>query len=131
MTVKGTHEKASHAFLRFGLSGLIFTMLGPGLFWLAYPLGPFVALAMAELLVHAIRFFTYRHLVFPAHKGYRVSLLRYVFSALPVTAAGLLNVALLRKQLDRISLTLTMTITAAVVGFLWSRYVFNKPITKR
>ena len=65
---------------------MVFTILGPALFWLAYPLGPFVA--VAELVVHALRFGIFRKLVFPAQLGYRVSLPRYVLSALPVWLAG-------------------------------------------
>ena len=55
---------------------MVFTILGPALFWLAYPLGPFVAVAVAELVVHALRFGIFRKLVFPAQLGYRVSLPR-------------------------------------------------------
>ena len=99
MTTEGTTESGRRAFLRFGLSGVVFTILGPGLFWLAYPLGPFVAVAVAELLVHALRFAIFRKLVFPAHKGYRVSLPRYVLSALPVSLT--VNVPWARAQETR------------------------------
>lgn len=130
MTAEGTHGSASRAFLRFGLSGVVFTILGPGLFWLAYPLGPFVAVAVAELLVHAMRFATFRRLVFPAHKGYRVNLARYLLSALPVSLAGVLNVAMFRNRLDRTTLTLAGALISLVVGFVWSRYVFSNSVPK-
>ena len=131
MTTEGTTESGRRAFLRFGLSGVVFTILGPGLFWLAYPLGPFVAVAVAELLVHALRFAIFRKLVFPAHKGYRVSLPRYVLSALPVSLTGVIVVALFRHRLDRTTLTLTVALIALVVGFVWSRYVYSQPVAKR
>lgn len=131
MTAEGSRDSARRAFLRFGLSGVVFTILGPALFWLAYPLGPFVAVAVAELLVHAVRFATFRQLVFPAHRGYRVSLPRYVLSALPVSLAGVLSVALFRNRLDRTALTLTGALIAVVVGFVWSRYVYSQPVAKR
>jgi hypothetical protein len=95
---------------------LLFMLLGPALFWLAYPLGPFVAVAVAELSVHALRFATFRRLVFPAHRGYRVSLPRYVLSALPVSISGLIVVPLFRNRLDRTALTLTGAVIALVVG---------------
>jgi putative flippase GtrA len=130
MNTEKMGESGSRAFLRFGLSGVVFTMLGPSLFWLAYPLGPFVAVALSELLVHAVRFAVFRAVVFPAHRGYRVSLPRYVLSALPVTLTGLLSVALLHNRLDRTALTLTTAVIAILVGFIWSRYVYTRPATR-
>ena len=124
-------ESDRSAFFRFGLSGVFFTILGPGLFWLAYPLGPFVAVAVAELIAHAVRFFTFRRFVFPRQRGYRVSLKRYVLSALPVSLTGVIAVALLRNRLDRTMLTLTGAAIALGVGFVWSRYVYSQPIVKR
>jgi len=131
MGSEGAREGAGSAFVRFGLSGVVFTIIGPSLFWLAYPLGPFVAVAVAELLVHMIRFATFRSLVFPARKGYRVRLLRYVVSALPASLAGVLTVALFQGRLDRTTLTLIVALIAVVVGFLWSLYVYCKPVGKR
>ena len=131
MTAKGTRESGRRTFLRFGLSGMVFTILGPALFWLAYPLGPFVAVAVAEISVHALRFAIFRKLVFPAHRGYRVSLPRYVVSALPVSLAGVVTVALFRNRLDRTTLTLTVALIALVVGFAWSRYVYSQPVANR
>jgi len=130
MTAEGGLETGRHAFARFGLSGVVFTTLGPALFWLAYPLGPFVAVAVAELAVHALRFATFRKLVFPARNGYRVSLLRYMVSALPVSLTGVIVVALFRNRLDRTTLTLTGAMIALVVGYAWSRYIFTKPISE-
>lgn len=124
-------DSGRRAFIRFGLSGVVFTILGPSLFWLAYPLGPFVAVAVSEVLVHAVRFTTFRAVVFPANRGYRVSLPRYVLSALPVSVTGLLSVALLRNQLDRTALTLATAAIAVVVGFIWSRYVYTRPTSRR
>lgn len=131
MTADGVSESGRRAFLRFGLSGVVFTILGPALFWLVYPLGPFVAVAVAELAVHVMRFTIFRMVVFPAQRGYRVSLPRYVVSALPVSLAGLVTVALFRNRLDRTALTLTGALIALVVGFVWSRYVYSQPVAKR
>ena len=82
-------DRKRYAFMRFGISGAVFTLLGPTLFWILYPLGPYLAAAMTEAFIHAIRFFTFRRLVFPAQKGYRVSPTRYLVSALPLTLRGL------------------------------------------
>jgi putative flippase GtrA len=124
MNIRPIRESARQAFLRFGLTGVVFTILGPFLFWLSYPLGPFMAVAVAELTVHSIRFLVFRSIVFPKTKGYKVNLPRYIISALPVTIACFVTVALLRHRLDRTALTLFTALIALVVGFLWSRSVY-------
>jgi putative flippase GtrA len=129
MTSKVGPERRRKAFLRFGLSGIVFTILGPGLFWLCYPLGPFVAVGIAESVTHVIRFTTFKLFVFPEKKGYRVSLSRYVISALPVSITGIFTVALLRDRLDRTMLTLVGTFIAVIVGFVWSRYIYSRPVS--
>jgi putative flippase GtrA len=126
MRADPTRESGRTAFLRFGISGVVFTILGPSLFWLAYPLGPFHAVALAEVIVHTVRFLTFRLLVFPAQKGYRVTLPRYVMSALPVSLSGFASVAMFRNRLDRTSLTITTALIGIMIGFFWSRYVFER-----
>jgi putative flippase GtrA len=120
------HLKRYGTFLRFSLSGAVFAVLGPLLFWLSYPLGPFKALALAQLIVHAIRFTTFRLVVFKANKGYKVSLPRYVISSLPVALAEFLSVAIFRHRLDRTALTLIGVIISLVVGYSWSHFVYGK-----
>ena len=131
MSAEITNESGRRAFYRFGLSGVFFTILGPVLFRLAYPLGPFVAFAMAELLTHAVRFITFQRFVFPAKKNYQVNLRRYVVSALPTSILGLLIVILLRNVLDRTMLTLSGTVIAVGVGFVWSRFIYKQPLVRR
>lgn len=121
-------ERQRLAFIRFCLSGLVFTALGPGIFWLAYPLGPVIGVGIAELSVHSLRFLTFRRVIFPAEKGYHVSLPRYLVSALPVTLACVAMVALLKNRLGRIELTLAGAIFSLLLGFIWSRFVYTKPI---
>jgi hypothetical protein len=120
-------ERGQKAMVRFGMSGMVFTILGPGLFWLAYPLGPLFAIVLTELSVHSVRFFVFRTVVFPAQKGYRVSLNRYLISALPLTLTGLLSVALFKNVLNRTALTLASGLLSLAVGFLWSRFVYSQP----
>ena len=125
------NEKGRMAFMRFGLSGLLFTVLGPTLFWVAYPLGPLVAVAIAELNVHILRFLIFRTVVFPADKGYRVSLPRYAASALPVTIVSVAIVMLLSNRMERTELTVTGALLSLLIGFIWSRYVYTRPISNR
>jgi putative flippase GtrA len=124
MTNRPIRESRRQAFVRFGMTGVVFTILGPFLFWLSYPLGPFLAVAVAEVTVHFLRFLTFRALVFPKNKGYKVNLPRYIISALPVTIACFASVALLRDRLDRTALTVFTALIALAVGFLWSRSVY-------
>lgn len=130
--VEKVSDRGRKEFIRFGLSGSLFTLLGPALFWLAYPIGPFAAVAVAEFTVHSVRFMTFKKFVFPANKGYEVSLLRYLLSALPTSITGLIIVALLRNRLDRTSLTLTGTLVTAIAGYMWSRFVYShRPESKK
>ena len=117
-------------FTRFFVSGIVFTILGPCLFWLAYPLGPFLAAALAEMAVHSVRFFVFKKFVFPANMGYRISFPRYLVSALPLTLTGLLSVAFFKTILDRTALTLVSALISVMVGFLWSRFVYSQPVQR-
>ena len=122
----GLNTKPQGSLIRFCLTGLVFTFLGPTLFWLAYPLGPFSAIILAEGTIHAIRFNIFRHIVFPESQGYRVNFQRYLASSLPISLAGFISVALLRHHLGRTTLTLATTTISIAIGFAWSRYVYTK-----
>ena len=115
------------AFIRFCLSGVFFTTLGPGLLWLSYPLGAFIAVGISEVLAHSLRFVSFRCFVFPASKGYKVTVNRYILSAVPISLANLLTVTLLRNQLDRTTLAFSVALISISVGFLWSRFVYTLP----
>jgi putative flippase GtrA len=119
--------KRNNSFIRFCLSGVFFTTLGPGLLWLAYPLGAFLAVGISELLAHSLRFVSFRWFVFPASKGYKVTAKRYLLSAVPVSLANLLTVTFLRNQLDRTTLTFSVVLISLSVGFVWSRFVYTVP----
>ena len=118
---------AKHTFTRYGLSGVFFTLLGPGIFWLAYPAGPFLALAIAEGSCHVLRYLSFRHLVFPRSHGFHVSVPRYIVAAIPTTLTGIVVVAMFRNLLGRTTLTLLVALFSVSVGFLWSRFVYKQP----
>jgi putative flippase GtrA len=119
--------KKNNSFIRFCLSGIFFTILGPGLLWIVYPLGVFVAVGLSELISHSLRYASFRLFVFPPAKGYRVTIRRYILSAAPVSMANLLTAALLKNQADRTTLTLTVAFISISVGFIWSRFVYTLP----
>ena len=118
---------AKHTFTRYGLSGVVFTLLGPGIFWLAYPAGPFLALAIAEASCHVLRYLSFRHLVFPRSHGFHVSVPRYIVAAIPTTLTGIVVVVIFRNLLGRTTLTLLVALFSVSVGFLWSRFVYKQP----
>ena len=118
---------AKHTFTRYGLSGVVFTLLGPGIFWLAYPAGPFLALAIAKGSCHVLRYLSFRHLVFPRSHGFHVSVPRYIVAAIPTTLTGIVVVAMFRNLLGRTTLTLLVALFSVSVGFLWSRFVYKQP----
>ena len=119
-------DQIRSTFSRYSAAGIFFTFLGPSLFWLTYPRGPFIAAATAELTTHLLRFYTFRFYVFPAEMGYRVSAYRYIASALPVSLIGLITVAALHKHFGRTITTISCTAIAIVCGFFWSRYVYGR-----
>jgi len=119
--------KRHSAFIRFCLSGIFSTTLGPGLLWLSYPLGAFVAVAISESLAHSLRFVSFRWFVFPVSKGYNVTAMRYILSAVPISLANLLTVAILRNQIDRTTLSFSVALISVSMGFLWSRFVYTLP----
>jgi len=116
-----------HTFTRYGLSGVFFTIMGPGILWLAYPLGPFLALGIAEASCHILRYLSFRHLVFPRGHGFHVSVPRYILAAIPTTFTNILLVAIFRNLLGRTAITVFVAVMSVSVGFLWSRFVYRQP----
>ena len=118
---------ANRIFTRYGLIGIVFTLLGPGIFWLAYQDGPFLVLAIAEGSCHVLRFLSLRHLVLPRSHGFRVSVPRYIVAAIPTTLTGIVVVAIFRNLLGRTTLTILVALFSVSVGFLWSHFVYKQP----
>jgi len=121
----------SHSFTRYGLSGIVFTILGPTIFWLTYPMGAFLALGIAEATCHILRYFSFRLLVFPKSQGYRVSIARYIISIVPTLTAGAVTVALFKGVIGRTELTALGAATSLVVGYAWSTFVYKQKISTR
>ena len=111
--------------MRYMSSGVIFTVLGPGIFWSAYPMGPIVAAVLAETVSHTIRYFTFKCYVFAADKGYRVTLSRYFRATAPVSVLVFITVLMLESALPRGALTAAVTLVGVTTGFAWSKYVYR------
>lgn len=121
----------SHSFTRYGLNGIAFTILGPAIFWLAYPMGAFLALGLAEATCHVLRYFSFRFLVFPSSQGYTVSIARYIISIVPTITAGAVTIALFKGVIGRTELTVLGAATSLIVGYAWSRFVYKQKISIR
>ncbi|MCP9930323.1 hypothetical protein KBY82_05960 [Cyanobium sp. AMD-g] len=121
----------SHSFTRYGLNGIAFTILGPAIFWLAYPMGAFLALGIAEATCHILRYFSFRFLVFPKSQGYRVSIPRYIISVVPTIAAGVITVAMFKGMIGRTELTALGALISLIVGYAWSTFVYTQKISSR
>lgn len=121
----------SHSFTRYGLNGIAFTILGPALFWLAYPMGAFLALGIAEATCHILRYFSFRFLVFPSSQGYTVSMARYIVSVVPTITAGAVTIALFKGVIGRTELTVLGAATSLIVGYAWSTFVYKQKISTR
>jgi putative flippase GtrA len=120
-----------HSFTRYGLSGVVFTILGPAIFWLAYPMGAFLALGIAEATCHILRYFSFRFLVFPNSQGYRVSIPRYIISIVPTITAGAITVAIFKGVIGRTELTALGALISLIVGYAWSTFVYQQKISTR
>ena len=79
--------RSSHRYL---ISGVVFTILGPTLFWLLYPFGAMLGLAVSITVAHTSRYFVFRVFVFTRNQGYRVSPIRYLMSICPAVLAEFL-----------------------------------------
>jgi hypothetical protein len=121
----------SHSFTRYGLNGIAFTILGPALFWLAYPMGAFIALGIAEATCHVLRYFSFRFLVFPKSQGYQVSIGRYIISIVPTLTAGAVTVALFKGVIGRTELTVLGAATSLIVGYAWSTFLYKQKVSTR
>jgi hypothetical protein len=109
---------ANHTFTRYGLGGVFFTILGPGISWLAYPAGPLLALATAEGSCHILRFLTFRYIVFTRGNGFRGSLPSYIVAAIPTTFTNIVMVALFKNQLGHTTIAFLVAAMSVSVGFL-------------
>ena len=118
---------ARRTFTRYWLSGVVFTVLGPGIFWMAFPAGPFLALAISEVSCHFLRYLSFRHFVFPLGKGFHVSVPRYIVAVIPTILANILLVAIFRNLVGRTTLSLLVALFSVSVGYLWSRFVYKQP----
>lgn len=117
-------EKKRKALVRYSFSGLFATLMGPTLFWLLYPIGLNIAFIFTEICIHILRYLSFKFFVFPASKGYSVSIWRYGLSVLPLTLTTFVSMTLLHPFLDRLLISIVPALITIFIGFIWSRFVY-------
>ena len=116
--------RSSHRYL---ISGAVFTIFGPTLFWLLYPLGAIFGLAVSVSVTHTARYFVFRTFVFTRSQGYRVSPLRYLMSICPAVFAEFLVTSLTHRIFTRTIVVALAAGVAVCIGYLSSKYIFSRP----
>jgi hypothetical protein len=116
-----------HSFTHYGLRGIVFTLLGPGIIWLGYPVaGPLLPLANVEGSCHVLRFLSIRHHFFPRSPGFQVSLSRYVVVRIPHLLTGIVVVAIFRDLRGQTTPTPLIVLFSVSVGLPWSCSVYKQ-----
>ena len=116
--------RSSHRYL---ISGVVFTIFGPTLFWLLYPLGAMLGLALSITVAHTARYFVFRVFVFTRNQGYRVSPIRYLMSICPAVLAEFLMTSLTYRFFSRTVVVALATGVSISIGYLSSKYIFSRP----
>ena len=116
--------RTSHRYL---ISGVVFTILGPTLFWLLYPFGAMLGLAVSITVAHTARYFVFRVFVFTPNQGYRVSPIRYLMSICPAVLAEFLVTSLTYRFFSRTVVVALATGVSICIGYLSSKYIFSRP----
>ena len=114
--------RSSHRYL---ISGVVFTIFGPTLFWVLYPLGAMLGLALSITVAHTARYFVFRVFVFTRNQGYRVSPLRYLISICPAVLAEFLVTSLTYRLFSRTVVVALATVVSICIGYLSSKYIFS------
>ena len=120
----GIFLRSSHRYL---ISGFVFTIFGPTLFWLLYPFGAMLGLAVSVSVAHTARYFVFRVFVFTRNQGYRVSPLRYLISICPAVLAEFLVTSLTYRFFTRTVVVVFATGVSICIGYLSSKYIFSRP----
>ena len=116
--------RSSHRYL---ISGVVFTIFGPTLFWLLYPLGAMLGLAVSVCVAHTARYFVFKVFVFTRKQGFRVSPLRYLISICPAVLAEFLVTSLTYRLFTRTVVVVLATGVSICIGYLSSKYIFSRP----
>jgi hypothetical protein len=113
------------------IGGAFFTLLGPSVFWLLYPAGPLVAALLTEISCHTIRYLCFKHFIYPVNKGFRVTVLRYIGSVIPVSLLGLTAITILSSYLNRLQLTAMLLTMSIALGIIINSFTYGSKFCPR
>ena len=122
---KNDMERKRLAFSRYAISGIVFTITAPILFWNFYFLGAVRSVVTTELIIHLVRFNAFKYYVYPKTKGYRSSVRKYLLSIAPTTVSALIMANILENIASKEITTVLISTVSMTVGFGWSRYVYK------
>ncbi len=117
--------QTKRSLVKYLANGIFFTLFGPSVFWLAYPLGPIMSLIVSDLVVHFLRFYSFKVFVFRSQAGFSVTPLGYLLSLLPLLLIRLLIIDYLYHTYNRTSLTILLTVISILLGFIFSVSIFR------
>jgi hypothetical protein len=119
----------SPQYLRFLLTGVVFTLTGPTLFYLvAQILTPLLASLLVEISMHSMRCLVYNRFVFSS-KG--TGIRTYLTAAVPLSLFNLAIVFLFENSLPLWQLALSIGFLSATLGYAWSRLCYRYDLSSR
>ena len=112
---------------KYILWGIMFTLIGPCLFWILFPVGPVASAFITETTVHTIRYNVYKRNVFSNKELYDVTVMKYIKACIPVTAGNICFVGLLSLiTKDRTQITILATGFGIVLGIIANSLSFTR-----
>ena len=110
---------------RYTLCGAVCSVVGPGLFWLLFPIGTILAVSIADIAVHSLRFTLFKYYVYRSDPHYAINKRRYICAILPVSALTMGVAKISAAYFDRTAVTILSTLTAILAGYVWNTVVFR------
>ena len=107
------------------LNGIFFTIFGPFLFWSLYSLGPIKSIVLTDLILHTLRFNSFKYIVFKRNKGYKVTLNSYLKTLFPITIFRLTLSFISYDYLEREIFIFLITSITILLGFVFSQINFK------
>ena len=113
--------------LRYILSGIFFTIFGPSFFvLLATYIPPKIAILIADLLIHFLRFHVVTRWVFLSRIN-KNSIYSYLKATIPLSIFNFIIVSLLVPLFGNFIVAILLATFSATIGFVWNRICYEKP----
>jgi len=119
----------SRQYARFLLTGVAFTLAGPGFFYiLALSMAPLLASFLTEISMHSARCMIYNRFVFSS-AGTRIR--TYLTAAVPMSLINLGLVFVLQHYFPLWQIACIIGLQGATIGYLWSRFCYRYDLSSR